>query len=689
MFRVPPNVEFHVDDIEDTWTYSQPFDYIHSRMMTSSIADWPKGLQPGGYLEFFEGPLYPTSDDNTIEPDCAMMKALKLLDEAMASAGRPFQPMQNLQPMLEAAGFIDVTVQKFAWPSNTWPRDPLLKELGAWNHESMTSGLSGFFMAPLTRSKGWSIVEVEATMAAVRKDFANRSIHAYWPIQSPWSCEDSIEVKDERIPENGVWAPGFSYIDGRFYITSMTRWGDDPDNRTWPRIWWTSSEDLETWTDLVWAEPYGIDPELYRDPDSGKTYLLLMGPDNNYDRVWGITQCEVDLTSGKCVGAYFNTWNGTLPHDAKARPEGPKMFKRGEWYYLLLAEGGTSTGHRATIGRSKSPEGPWVAAPNNPLIYNGADQKLTIQSTGHATFTDTPDGEWFASLLARRNVKGASPLGREAFLVKVTWEDEWPTMNGGEFLLPSQSVKGGPDQDRPPQPWTDNFDGAELDLSWYQVRTPYTNNYRLLGGGAGNGTSSAAENSGGIVLSPNVFTLSDRDVPAAVFRKQTSLNMSFSATLLPTHEGLGPRQQVGISAYLSDVSHQDVGVRGCWNATGLCVYTDLLPKSTGPSTRPVSTEWALNTTSIPSQLTLHIQAGPLTYSLGYSRGGGQVNWLKQFEARQMANGQGYSAFEGAMFALFASGLGEPWPFDAPDVGFRSVREVFYEENIPDYDDWSG
>ncbi|KAE9579747.1 hypothetical protein CGMCC3_g4315 [Colletotrichum fructicola] len=37
---VPPNVKFEIDDLEDEWTYSLPFDYIHSRVMTSSIGDW-------------------------------------------------------------------------------------------------------------------------------------------------------------------------------------------------------------------------------------------------------------------------------------------------------------------------------------------------------------------------------------------------------------------------------------------------------------------------------------------------------------------------------------------------------------------------------------------------------------------------------------------------------------------------
>ncbi|KAK1772797.1 secondary metabolism regulator LAE1 [Phialemonium atrogriseum] len=186
---VPPNVEFQIDDVEDDWTYTKPFDYIHSRMMTSSIANWPKyiercfqALKPGGYLELQEGALYPNSDDGTLKPDSAMWKAIALLDEATTKFGRPFQPVERLTPMMEAAGFEGLVEARFAWPSNPWPRDRALKELGAWNHENMTSGLSGFFMAPLTRAEGWRTEEVEATMVGVRRDFADRGIHAYWPM---------------------------------------------------------------------------------------------------------------------------------------------------------------------------------------------------------------------------------------------------------------------------------------------------------------------------------------------------------------------------------------------------------------------------------------------------------------------------------------------------------------------------
>ena len=39
--RVPPNVHFEVDDVEKRWMYDEPFDYIHCRAMSKSIADWP------------------------------------------------------------------------------------------------------------------------------------------------------------------------------------------------------------------------------------------------------------------------------------------------------------------------------------------------------------------------------------------------------------------------------------------------------------------------------------------------------------------------------------------------------------------------------------------------------------------------------------------------------------------------
>jgi beta-xylosidase len=119
----------------------------------------------------------------------------------------------------------------------------------------------------------------------------------------------------------------------------MTRWTYDPVARVWPRVFFMSSKDLIHWSDPIWADPWGIDPELFHDPLTKKVYLNLMAPNNNVERLWGLSQCEVSVSSGRCVGPYVSLWNGTLPHNSTARPEGPKMFFKDSWYYLLIAEG--------------------------------------------------------------------------------------------------------------------------------------------------------------------------------------------------------------------------------------------------------------------------------------------------------------------------------------------------------------
>ncbi|TDZ15586.1 Secondary metabolism regulator LAE1 [Colletotrichum orbiculare MAFF 240422] len=185
---VPPNVRFEIDDVEDTWTYSRPFDYIHSRMMNASISNWEayirqsyENLNPGGWLELQEFDL-PLSDDGTLTEAHALSQSMRHLGDSAAKLDRAFIALDKLKPALEAAGFVDVAEVKFKWPSNTWPRDPKFKELGAWNYENITAGLQGFLMAFLTRGLGWQADEVNVLAAQTRKDVGDRSIHAYWPM---------------------------------------------------------------------------------------------------------------------------------------------------------------------------------------------------------------------------------------------------------------------------------------------------------------------------------------------------------------------------------------------------------------------------------------------------------------------------------------------------------------------------
>jgi beta-xylosidase len=268
-------------------------------------------------------------------------------------------------------------------------------------------------------------------------------------------------------------------------------------------------------------------------------------------------------------------------------------------------------------------------------------------------------------------------LGRETFLSKVDWVDGWP-INGGDPVLLSEQVeglKGSPPLDeansRPvPPPFVDEFNGDKLHPEWYQLRSPYTENYKIF--------------NGRLVFRPNVFGLSDRDVPAALLRKQKSLNMTFSAELLGFRGELGPRNRIGVSAYLSEHQHQDIGLRGCVNQTVMCLYTETRRNGTlGYWQMPLN-----QTGKLESGLTLHIRATPLQYELGYSFKGQQPTYVTAIESKWQAFGPpGWLVFTGNMFGLFATGEGEPWPHNAPDVGFSKVTETYFKEEIPDYDRW--
>ncbi|OHE94895.1 methyltransferase domain-containing protein [Colletotrichum orchidophilum] len=186
---VPPNVRFEIDDIEEPWTFSNLFDYIHSRMMKGSIRDWKKFLQrcfenlsPGGYLELNDVDFFPLSDDDTIPKESKLIRAFQLCFDALEKLGSPFEEFSLFEGLLSEVGFQDIQVQRFKWPTNTWPKDKKHKDLGEWNHENLSPNLDGLLMAPLTRALDMTQAEVYITAMEARKELADRNIHAYFNV---------------------------------------------------------------------------------------------------------------------------------------------------------------------------------------------------------------------------------------------------------------------------------------------------------------------------------------------------------------------------------------------------------------------------------------------------------------------------------------------------------------------------
>jgi alpha-N-arabinofuranosidase len=109
-------------------------------------------------------------------------------------------------------------------------------------------------------------------------------------------------------------------------------------------------------------------------------------------------------------------------------------------YYLLAAEGGTEIHHAVCVARSDSVIGPYEPNRANPVLTHrhlgrGAD----VVGTGHADLFQAGDGSWWAVLLGMRPYGGYHyPLGRETFLVPVTWEDGWPVFAPGTGRVPAE-----------------------------------------------------------------------------------------------------------------------------------------------------------------------------------------------------------------------------------------------------------
>ena len=91
-------------------------------------------------------------------------------------------------------------------------------------------------------------------------------------------------------------------------------------------------------------------------------------------------------------------WSGT----GLKFPEAPHVYRRGEYWYLMIAEGGTERGHGVSFARGPSIEGPFESHPSNPVL-SARSTSRPIQNTGHGDLVETPDGgrRWSCSACGR------------------------------------------------------------------------------------------------------------------------------------------------------------------------------------------------------------------------------------------------------------------------------------------------
>ncbi|WP_433219006.1 glycoside hydrolase family 43 protein [Dactylosporangium sp. CS-047395] len=269
----------------------------------------------------------------------------------------------------------------------------------------------------------------------------------------------------------GVWAPCLSYADGLFHLVFT-------DVKSYSGFWDTpnflvTAPSIEgPWSDPVPLHAQGFDPSFFHDTDEGRSWLLSNRTDWRPGNPWanGIIAQEYDRTARKLVGEPVTIYTGT----PAGMTEGPHLYRRDGWYYLVTAEGGTEWFHQATVARSRDVLGPYETDPGGPLLTSVHRPDLRLQKAGHGSLVDTPAGEWFFAHLTGRPLspRGRCVLGRETAIQRVTWTGAgWPRIDGG---VPHDEVPAPqlPAHPWPDEPETDDFGTPELGVHWATLRRP-------------------------------------------------------------------------------------------------------------------------------------------------------------------------------------------------------------------------
>jgi xylan 1,4-beta-xylosidase len=236
--------------------------------------------------------------------------------------------------------------------------------------------------------------------------------------------------------DDGLYAPGIRHDGHRFLVacTVVRR-----DLQRFRNFLCTSEDPSKGWSSPVWLpEDMGrIDPTPFVD-DDGRVYLVLNDLPSTVDkrqysrelRVW-----ELDRDSLLPIGSPRVLWHGALI--GAGTPEAPRLFKRGGWYYLLIAEGGTGDCHAVTMARSRSLTEPFIGCPANPLLtHRHLGPNEPIRCVGHADLFPWEGDDWWACCLAERRPGVRLRPGRETWLAPVHWpEGEWPVFAPGAGRL--------------------------------------------------------------------------------------------------------------------------------------------------------------------------------------------------------------------------------------------------------------
>lgn len=279
----------------------------------------------------------------------------------------------------------------------------------------------------------------------------------------------------------GVWAPCLTYYNGLFYLiyTDVKRYGrttvggaSGASLRDFHNYLVTCPTIDGEWSDPIYLNSSGFDPSLFHD-DDGRKYLINMLWDHRPARVRfaGIVLQEYDPAAQRLIGERQVIFEST----SLGMAEGPHLYKRDGWYYLITAEGGTGWNHAVTMARSRTLTGPYELHPETHILSSRLRPDSPLQRAGHGDLVEARDGTPLLVYLCGRPLpnRGRCVLGRETAIQPMRWdEDGWlRTLDGqGLPLLIAESPEPVGEAF---EPTPVDFNGPDLPIDFQWLRSPY------------------------------------------------------------------------------------------------------------------------------------------------------------------------------------------------------------------------
>lgn len=427
---------------------------------------------------------------------------------------------------------------------------------------------------------------------------------------------------DKVKPSDGIYAPTIRYYDGTFYmITTLVNSG----RRT--NFYVTATNPAGEWSDPITYDQSGIDPSIFRD-DDGKVYFHSNRGMSFSDKR-GIYLSEMDLKTGKRLTAPKLVWEGT----GGSYPEGPHIYKRKGFYYLIVAEGGTAYGHMVTLARSKNIYGPYQSAPNNPILSNRYAYS-PVQGTGHADLVEAHDGSWWLVHLGfRPAVDQIHFLGRETFLTPAKWNsDDWLIVNQNgttSEIMPGETL---PLKPFPKKSLGDDFNGEKFGPEWLFLRNPVAENYSLTA------------RTGFLRLKGTSSTLFDLASPTFIGRRQQ--HFDFNVTTNLEFDPAKENEIAGLTLLMTNNHHYDFFIKKTRNNRFLVVQYNLeLIKQT-------AAEIPLESGGVK----LRISGTKEFYTFSYSQNMSEFKEISKVNTKFLGT-EVTGGYNGVIIGMFATGNG--------------------------------